>query len=255
MNSLLVKILGYPALLVHGDTSVLDRWLWLRKRLGWPKPGCERLIEAGCGNGVFSMEAARRGYDVLALDMGEANIEKARKRSVMCGIRGVSFEMADVRFLDEHHDLLLRFDTAVSLETLEHILDDRKFMRDLARCLKPGGRLLLTTPNADYIPIGVDDVGPFLPIEDGRHVRKGYTEPELRHLCAESGLVCEQISFASGFLSQKIIGFHRRIEKINPLLGWILILPFRMLPPLLDPLLTKIMKWPGYSICLEAHKA
>jgi SAM-dependent methyltransferase len=39
------------------------------------------------------------------------------------------------------------FDTVVSCETVEHVPDPRRALGELARVLKPGGRLLLTTPN------------------------------------------------------------------------------------------------------------
>jgi hypothetical protein len=32
-ESLLVKLLGFPATPLHGDVAILDRWLWLKKRL------------------------------------------------------------------------------------------------------------------------------------------------------------------------------------------------------------------------------
>lgn len=39
------------------------------------------------------------------------------------------------------------FDTVISCETIEHVAEPRKAVKELARVLKPGGRLLLTTPN------------------------------------------------------------------------------------------------------------
>ena len=42
-------------------------------------------------------------------------------------------------------------DTAVSFQVIEHVADPRAFLADVARCLKPGGRLHLTTPNRDDI--------------------------------------------------------------------------------------------------------
>ena len=42
--------------------------------------------------------------------------------------------------------------------------------------------------------------------------------------------------------------------RVHPLVGWGLILPFRPLVPLLDPLATPLLRWPGFSICLEAYK-
>ena len=74
-NSILVRMFGFPATLIHGDTLVLDRWLWLKKYL--PKTNNnERLIDIGCGSGSFVTGAALRGYESLGLSWDEINHKK-----------------------------------------------------------------------------------------------------------------------------------------------------------------------------------
>jgi hypothetical protein len=128
-------------------------------------------------------------------------------------------------------------------------------MVDMSRCLKPGGSLLLTTPNFKYKPMTKFDDGPFLTIEDGRHVRRGYTPEDLKDLCASAGLKVLEIGYCSGFLSQKATALKRTISKVHPLLGWVLVLPLRVVPPFCDPWISKIISWPGYSITLVATKS
>ena len=70
----------------------------------------------------------------------------------------------------EYHE---QFDVAICTENIEHILNDFKLVRDIADCLKPGGRLLLTTPNYNYRAITSNDNGPFCATETGGHVRRG----------------------------------------------------------------------------------
>lgn len=43
------------------------------------------------------------------------------------------------------------FDAAVSVEVIEHVVDDERFVAQIARVLRPGGWVLITTPNGDYI--------------------------------------------------------------------------------------------------------
>jgi SAM-dependent methyltransferase len=43
------------------------------------------------------------------------------------------------------------FDLAVSVEVLEHVQDDEKFVSEVCRVLKPGGRFIMTTPNGDFV--------------------------------------------------------------------------------------------------------
>lgn len=253
MKSLLVKLFGFPATLIHGDTLVLDRWIWLKQRL--PEAhNQEKLIDIGCGTGAFTIYASLKGYDALGLSWDERNQTVAQERALMCKANSAHFEIQDVRKLDERQDLLGQFDVAICFENIEHIINDQKLLCDIAMCLKPGGKLLLTTPNYHYKPISEGDAGPFQLIEDGGHVRKGYTQEQLSELCQIAGLVPDAFSFCSGFSSQKITFLLRFFSKINHILAWILTLPLRILPPILDSSLSKFIDYPGYSICLEAHK-
>ena len=251
-KSLLVRIFGWRAALFHGSPTVLDRWAWLKARL--PMTQSEALIDIGCGTGAFTIGASRRGYRALGLSWDERNQAIAEQRARMSEAPNARFEVLDIRKLHARSDLASRFDVAILLEVIEHILDDGKLMKDAGACLKPGGLLLLTTPNYDYKPITKEDAGPFPPVETGWHVRKGYTSEDLIGLCAKTGLVSEEISFCSGFLSQKITGIQRWLRQVHPLVGWAVILPLRVLPPLFDSAITRWLRWPAYSICLQARK-
>src|SRR5262245_58070163 len=83
-KSLLVKIAGFPATMIHGDTLMLDRWLWLRQRLPKTRNG-DTLIDVGCGTGAFSIGAALRGYECLGLSWDERNQRVAGERARLCG--------------------------------------------------------------------------------------------------------------------------------------------------------------------------
>lgn len=252
-KSLLVKFLGFPATLIHGDTLIMDRWLWLIKHL--PKTRqMEALIDIGCGSGAFSIGAALRGYNVLGLSWDERNQRVAGERAEICNAKTAKFDVLDVRRLDSRDDLAINFDVAICFEVIEHIINDKKLIIDIATCLKPGGRLLLTTPYFFYHPITCCDKGPFSKIEDGSHVRRGYTKAMLEEICRQANLIPQNISYCSGFLSQKITYIQRILSKVHPLVGWGTILPFRLLPLLFDKFITSRFHWPFYSICLEAYK-
>jgi 2-polyprenyl-3-methyl-5-hydroxy-6-metoxy-1,4-benzoquinol methylase len=196
-KSALVRLFGFPATLVHGDPMVLDRWLWLKQRLPKARSG-ERLLDVGCGSGAFTIGAALRGYRALGLSWDVRNQQVARERAALCRADTASFEVLDVRKLDDRHDLQGAFDVAVCCENVEHIIDDRKLFRDMSACLKPGGRLLLTTPLLTYRPVSDTDNGPFVEVEDGGHVRRGYSAAMLAELCAEADLAVEKFTSCSG---------------------------------------------------------
>jgi len=253
-KSLLVKIFGHKATLIHDDTTVLDRWLWLKSRLPETK-NQEKLIDIGCGNGSFTIGASLRGYNSLGLSWDDSNQEIANLRAKICNVKNANFEILDVRALDSRKDLSDQFDVAVCLENIEHIINDQKLIDDITTCLKPGGKLLLTTPNYHLIPITDDDDGPFLEIEDGRHVRRGYTSEMIKELCENANLELKEITFCSGFVSQKITKMYRLICPVSQLLAWAIITPLRILPLIFDPIISKVYKYPSLSICFEAHKA
>jgi 2-polyprenyl-3-methyl-5-hydroxy-6-metoxy-1,4-benzoquinol methylase len=259
MSNLLVRVLGWPATLIHGDTLVLDRWRWARPRLPLTLPASASVLDVGCGSGAFTMGAARRGYEAVGLSWDERNQAIATSRANVLGLENTSFPICDVRRLDERPELHSRFDIALCFENIEHILDDQKLVKDIYACLKPGGRLLLTTPNYFYHPLSPGDRGPFHQVEDGGHVRRGYSPATLRELCERTGFRVEEIGSVSHYFSQRATTILRiLIRCFGSKLGWLFALPLRSLPVLFDGWLGQWLgHWldrPGFSITLVAYK-
>lgn len=254
MSDLLVRLFGYRALLHHGDPLVYDRWRWFRGRLRRYGPGGAHLVDAGCGNGAFVIGASKLGYAATGLTWDRQDQERAEARAAMVGAHRARFEVQDVRKLDDRPDLTALHDVVVSFENVEHVLADDKLVTDLAGLLKPGGVLLLTTPNAHYRPIDASDAGPFLPIEDGRHVRKGYEVSRLRELATHAGLEVVEVSSCSGWVSQKLAAVQRRSSRVHALVGWLAILALRWLPPIVDSAIRRFSGWPDYSVCMVARR-
>jgi SAM-dependent methyltransferase len=237
------------ATVMHADTLVLDRWRWVRRRLPLTGPGGASLLDVGCGSGAFTMGAARRGYEAVGLSWDDRNQATAMRRASLLGLSNVSFPICDVRRLDERKELHGRFDIVLCLENIEHILDDRKLVRDMFHCLKPGGWLLLTTPNYFCRPMG-GDLGPFRAVEDGGHVRRGYSPAMPQELCEEAGFRIEEIGYVSNYFSQRSTAMIRRINRALGIgLRWIVSLPLRVLPALLDGGLGRRLA-PGYSTAM-----
>ena len=186
---------------------MLDRWLWLRRHL---RRGSVRTFDAGCGNGAFSIYAARAGNTVLSASFSPREQEDARRRAQELGVSGIDFRLIDLRELEEHTEELGRFDQIICLETIEHIGDDEGLAGSLAAMLEPGGRLLLTTPFDRHHPLHTEAPVPD-PVEDGSHVRFGYSAERLREIAEGAGLEVESEGFVSGFVSQKLTNLMRRL--------------------------------------------
>ncbi len=105
------------------------------------------ILEIGCGRGGFACWLASRPtppHRLVAIDWSPVAIDKAREHAAAVGITGVLWEVGDIQAI-EYRDA--EFDTVVSCETIEHVPDPRRAVAELARVLKPRGRLFLTTPN------------------------------------------------------------------------------------------------------------
>jgi len=253
LRNLPLRLFGWRAAMTHGDMMMLDRWNWIKQRL--PET-CDspKLLDVGCGTGAFTIATAKRGYEALGLSWDKRNQAVAQDRADICGASSASFEILDVRDLNERQEFKSTFDYILCLECIEHILDDFRLVASMAECLRPGGRLLLTTPNYLYTPVTSLDKGPFKPFESGWHVRRGYSPAMLRELCAAAGLTVEEISYCSGPISQLVVKVYRPLANLSVAFAWIVTLPLRLLPLLLEHNVGKLLPQPGYSICLEAYK-
>jgi SAM-dependent methyltransferase len=113
------------------------------------RPGM-RVLDLGCGEGRHAFEAYRRGADVVAVDWGRSEVETTKRWLGAIADAGEAPEGA--RFEVVRGDLLhLPFpdasvDRVMASEVLEHIPDDVTAMAEIARVLKPGGRVAVTVP-------------------------------------------------------------------------------------------------------------
>lgn len=110
----------------------------------------KKIIDIACGTGRHSVELAKRGYKVTGIDLSESQLEKAWKKAVESGVV-VDFQQMDARnilFSGEFELALMICEGAFSLmET-----DDMNFeiLKNAAKTLKPGGKLIMTTLSALY---------------------------------------------------------------------------------------------------------
>ena len=248
MRDVLLRICGWRLLFIQGDTAVLDRWLWLRSRL---REGPARTFDAGCGNGGFSIYAATRGNRVLAASFSAEEQDAARRRAALLGVEGIEFRLLDLREIEQARESLGRFDQVICLETVEHLLDDAGLLRSLAAMLEPGGQLLLTTPFDGHRPLYTEEPSPS-GVEDGSHVRYGYSQQQIAELARAAGLEVVEQSFVTGVISQKLIDLMRRLTaRVGLLPAWLAVLPLRPLV-IADRALTRVLGYPYLCVTLRA---
>lgn len=115
-----------------------------------------RVLEIGCGRGGFACwlaerEPHERPAEIVAADFAASAVHKGEAYAASRGVLGITWQVADIERIPHAE---ASFDTVVSCETIEHVPDPRRALSELARVLRPGGRLFLTTPN--YLgPLGL----------------------------------------------------------------------------------------------------
>src|SRR5262245_21040419 len=158
--------------LLTGHEALAGR---LIRKGGFDVTGCKRILDAACGNGRYSkflLRHADADAVLTTFDLSPAMLHRARAR---LGNGRVSHSVADLTRLP-YADAA--FDAIVCGWVLEHLPDPRLGLRELARVLAPGGKLLLLTTEDTLT---------------GRvcswlwHCRT-YNRGELRRAAAESGL-------------------------------------------------------------------
>lgn len=110
--------------------------------------GSERVLDAGTGTGHTALALAPQAADVVAVDLTEAMLVQGRRLAAERGLANIRFEQADVEKLPfaDHS-----FDLVVSRYSAHHWPQPAAGIAELARVLRPGGRILL----ADIV--GFDD--------------------------------------------------------------------------------------------------
>lgn len=145
------------------------------------------LLDIGCGNGAFTAALARRGAQVVGIDVSPTGIALARQEHP-----GIEWDV-----MSAYDDLQSRFgrefDLVVSLEVIEHLFDPRLFLNRVFRAVKPGGRFVLSTPYHGYlknVALAVSDrLDPhFTALWDGGHI-KFFSWDTIQVLLKEVGFV------------------------------------------------------------------
>lgn len=112
--------------------------------------GC-RVLDIGCGSGLYAEELARRGARVVAFDSSAELVRHARQRVGSA---------ADIRVHDAQRPLVwladASFDQAIMALVLHHLDDPVAALREAHRVLGPSGRLVVSTvhPTADWRQLG-----------------------------------------------------------------------------------------------------
>ncbi len=109
----------------------------LHKTLGVSDSGGKKLLDIGCSYGFFMDVAKKSGWDVYGCELSKKQYEFAAKNHAnIC-----NKQVQECGFQDNFFDVVTLYDV------LEHVTSPSNFLRDVRQVLKPGGTLVITTPD------------------------------------------------------------------------------------------------------------
>ncbi len=110
-------------------------------------PPPARIVELGCGVGWLSIMLARRGYDVLGVDISPEAIAAGTTQRDALGLEHLEFQVADYENLAAEEG---SFDAAIFFSSLHHAEDEAAALRNAHRILKPDGVLIAFEPGQGH---------------------------------------------------------------------------------------------------------
>lgn len=181
----------------------------------------KKILDAGCGIGVYSLTLSRQGNFTLGVDIDRSKVVLAASIANTIGA-SAEFICGDIQNLSVQPI----FDIAICSDVLEHVDNDRLALHNLSAAIKPGGIIVLTVPCAGAADLDeANHMG---------HVRLGYSKAQICSLMESAGLEPVEIIGYCGALGQTAWKLNR----------WL----FR------SKLLTALTFWPLYALTiLDIH--
>ncbi|PMP92022.1 MAG: hypothetical protein C0170_03485, partial [Hydrogenobaculum sp.] len=136
------EVLDYYANLHNPSSFELEENHKVFFRL-FPKHVRGRLLDVGCGNGIFLKAAKEAGFEVWGIDFDIKSVETAKK---LLGVDTI-YHMSLEEFYDKYKDV--KFDVITMFEVLEHQDKPMEFINTVRNLLKEGGYIAGSVPNKD----------------------------------------------------------------------------------------------------------
>ncbi|NIC41847.1 bifunctional 2-polyprenyl-6-hydroxyphenol methylase/3-demethylubiquinol 3-O-methyltransferase UbiG [Aquabacterium sp. A08] len=149
-----------------------------------------QVLDVGCGGGILADAMARKGAQVLGIDLASKALKVAQLHALEAETPNVSYREVSAEQLAEERPG--QFDVVTCMEMLEHVPDPASVVRACATLVKPGGWVFFSTLNRNpksflFAIVGAEYVLQLLP--KGTHEYAKFIKPsELAGHCRAAGL-------------------------------------------------------------------
>lgn len=153
----------------------------------------KQVLDVGCGGGILAESMARRGAEVLGIDLATKPLKVAQLHALEAGVTNVAYREVAAEALAAERPRA--FDVVTCMEMLEHVPDPSSVVQACAALAKPGGRVFFSTLNRNlksflFAIVGAEHVLQLLP--KGTHEYAKMIRPsELARWCRDAGLAVE----------------------------------------------------------------
>ncbi|MES2940807.1 MAG: bifunctional 2-polyprenyl-6-hydroxyphenol methylase/3-demethylubiquinol 3-O-methyltransferase UbiG [Pseudomonadota bacterium] len=150
----------------------------------------KRVVDIGCGGGILADSMARKGAEVLGIDLAGKALKVAQLHALEAATPGVQYREISAEALAAEQPG--SFDVVTCMEMLEHVPDPSSVVRACFELAKPGGRVFFSTINRNpkaflFAIVGAEYVLNMLP--RGTHEYLKFIRPsELAGWCRAAGL-------------------------------------------------------------------
>ena len=149
-----------------------------------------RALDVGCGGGILADSMARKGAQVLGIDLADKALKVAQLHALEAGTQNIKYRQVAVEELAAEQPA--SFDVVTCMEMLEHVPDPASVVKACATLVKPGGWVFFSTIHRNlksflFAIVGAEYVLGMLP--KGTHEYRKFIRPsELATYCREAGL-------------------------------------------------------------------
>jgi len=159
----------------------------------------KKILDVGCGGGILSESLASAGGDVTAIDLNKTLIDVAKAHLLIPGQQSkLAINYQHISIDELAKGSAESYDIVTCMELLEHVPEPKKIIEACAKCLKPGGKLFLSTLNRTvkaylFAIIGAEYLLQLLP--QGTHDYSKFIQPsEIDSWSREANLTLSHLS-------------------------------------------------------------